>query len=108
MRSRSSSWGPRAMLLPAPRAMGRGERASAFEARGRGDGVFQLLGAQVVEPLRDGPLEAERVDHLSVEIAPERLLDGLLHRGAGVDGLLERGVRVLDVHLDRRRAPAER
>src|SRR6266511_2990569 len=59
--------------------------------RGPGD----LLGRDVVEVLRNPPAMPERVDDLPVAVAPEHILQRLMHRGPGRHSAFPQGVGVL-------------
>ena len=51
---------------------------------------------------------AEGVGHDAVAVAPEHVLRGHQHRGAGVRGALDRGVAVFDILMDRDRRTGRR
>ena len=60
----------------------------------------ELLGCEVLYVRGDGPLMAERVFHLTVAVAPERVGHRHIDFATGGDGAVEQRVGVLGVDVE--------
>ena len=70
--------------------------------------LLHLLRRHVADMGRDRPLMAERIFHFPVAIAPEHVVERHRHLRARLHRLREKGVRVLDIKMDRDRRTLER
>jgi hypothetical protein len=68
---------------------------------------LDLLGLDLLLPLRHAPAVAEGVDELPVALAPEGVFELVEHLGAGVERALPGGVGVVDCHRQRAIGAAE-